>query len=162
MSGAVKGVKKIFKVAAPIAIGAGLSLATGGTASAAMLAGAKAGAGSLLSGAMGGSDGGDARSMIEAGTGRVAAIPQSVSRSPGMTDMSAGDTSEGGLLNWLENNPEATKVIAGAAGGAAKSFSEGRRFDELLEHRRRQNELDRTFTGAFYGRTANPLIQRPV
>jgi len=122
----------LFKTAAPIAIGA-----VGGP-----VAGAAASAATGLIG--------DSMTGPEPGAAIQSAMTEPAAP---ITGMSAGEQVGGtstGLLSWMENNPETSKMIAGFAGGAAKGFAAGRRMDRLLE----QRERERFWPGAFYGRTA--------
>jgi len=154
MSSVAKGIGKVFKAAAPVAIG----FATGGPVGA-----AKGLASTALNSALGGGGlfGGGQDAQL-AGAAQRSITPATPLMIPPSSIAGAGESGSttSGFADFVEKNPETVQMIAGTLGGAAKGFAEGRRHDELLEERRRQFDAGRQFAGSFYGREASrPLLQ---
>jgi hypothetical protein len=172
MSGVVSGIGKVFKKIAPIAIPVAIGAITGGPAGAAM--GAVRGGGSMALGSVlnsfGDDDGSGGVPTGQGGTmfrvpDRRGGIPTPLEGLPlgpettglvgraGLDTLSASGsgstTTGGGITRWIEDHPETTRILAGAAGGLVSGYQKGRE----LEEKKRQFDLGRRWPGAFYGRT---------
>jgi len=158
MSGIGKAVKKVFKAVAPIAIGVGLSYIAGpiGTAVSSALGGGVAGglggklAGGLVSGAMQGFGGGP-QTEQEAYGMSSSATAQPITSSSSST-FESEDSSGGGIMSWIEKNPELAKVIGSGVSGLVSGYAKGKRYDDYMERRREEFNARRDRAGAFYGR----------